>query len=112
METYKPFSIIIVPFPFTDSPHSKRRPALILSSENYQKQTGHISLLMITSAKHSKWFGDHQILDLKPTGLTAESLVRQKIFTIDRRLIIDCIGKLETKDKKAVVRNLCEHLKF
>lgn len=35
MKTYKPFSVIVVPFPFTDSHHVKKRPAIVLSSEEH-----------------------------------------------------------------------------
>jgi len=110
--TYKPFSLVVVPFPFTDSVNIKKRPAVVLSSEDFQKHTKHITLAMVTSAKNSEWFGDHQILDLEATGLKAESVVRQKIFTLDIRLIIDCIGKLATKDRVVVIKQLQKHIKI
>lgn len=107
---YKPFSIVVVPFPFTDIANIKKRPAVVLSSEEHQKQTKHVTLLMVTSAKHSHWYGDHKIIDLDATGLNAESLVRQKIFTLDINLILDCTGKLATKDKQIVIKNTRHHL--
>lgn len=112
MATYKPFSVVVVPFPFTDVAKSKKRPAIVLSSEDYQKQTKHITLLMVTSAKHTDWYGDHEIIDLDATGLLADSCVRQKIFTLDIRLILECIGKLSSKDKEAVLKNTQRHLKL
>ena len=80
---YEPFSIVAVPFPFTDKAKTKKRPAIIMSTEKFQKETGHAALLMITSAQHSEWFGDVSITDLKAAGLSVESYIRQKIFTID-----------------------------
>lgn len=111
MEIYKPFSIVVVPFPFTDARRAKKRPAVVLSSEDYQEHTKHITLLMVTSAKHSEWYGDYRITDLEATGLTAESIIRQKIFTLDSRLILDCIGKVSQKDKDHVLKRLQKHLK-
>lgn len=111
METYKPFSIVVVPFPFTDTHITKKRPALVLSHQEHQKNSGNISLLMITSAKHSSWKDDSEISDLKTTGLTAESVVRQKIFTLDIRLIIDCIGNLSKTDISRLVAKTKHHLK-
>ncbi len=67
--TYKPFSIVVVPFPFTDQEHTKKRPALVLSSAEHQEHTQHITLLMITSAKNSAWPSDHLISSLEGTGL-------------------------------------------
>lgn len=110
--TYEPFSVVVVPFPFTDSADIKKRPALVISSKAYQQKTKHITLLMITSAKHSQWYGDHPIIDLDSAGLRAQSIIRQKIFTLDIRLIIESIGKLKTKDKDAVSKTTRYHFNF
>lgn len=98
MTIYKPFSIVVVPFPFTDIAKAKKRPALVVSTERFQKENAHISLLMITTAEHSEWFGDFLITDLKTTGLPVTSYVRQKIFTVDARLIEKQIGHLSKND--------------
>lgn len=108
--TYKPYSIIVVPFPFTDSVETKRRPALVISSEQYQLETEHISLLMITTAKHRHWYHDHPIIDLNSSGLSAPSIIRQKLFTIDSRLVKKQIGTLEKADKKKILLILQQHL--
>lgn len=102
MVIYKPFSIVVVPFPFTDAAKNKKRPAVIISTEKFQKENRHTSLLMITTAEHSEWFGDFLIADLKATGLSTASYVRQKIFTIDSRLIEKQIGHLSKNDMKEI----------
>jgi mRNA interferase MazF len=109
---YKPFSVVTVPFPFTDREQTKHRPALVLSHINHQHETNHITLLMITSAKQSFWNSDYSITDLKSTGLHSPSIVRQKLFTIDSRLVIEDIGILSLHDIKNVKRHLHEHLEF
>ena len=103
---YKPFSIVTVPFPFADIAKSKTRPAVVLSTEKFQQENAHITLLMITSAKHSQWFGDHFIQELKQAGLPIESYVRQKLFTVDSRLIEKQIGVMSKKEI-AIVKELC-----
>jgi len=108
--TYKPFSIIVIPYPFTDSAKTKRRPTLVLSSEKHQKETSHITLAMITSAKKSAWLDDYEILDLKKTGLKAKSIIRQKIFTLDARLIQKQIGALSKKDTEEFLKRLQQHM--
>lgn len=110
--TYKPYSVVVVPFPFVDSIQAKNRPAAVLSSEDFQVKTNHIVLLMITSAKHQVWYGDHEIINLKSAGLTRESIVRQKIFTLDMRLIKKSVGHLSAKDRTAVTRIIRQHLLF
>jgi mRNA interferase MazF len=107
---YNPFSVVIVPFPFTDKIQTKRRPALVLSSPRHQKETGHITLLMITSAKHSLWESDYQIKDLHAAGLHSASIIRQKIFTIDIRLIIESAGKLNKEEIKKINNITSSHL--
>lgn len=100
---YKLFSVVLVPFPFTDTDDQKRRPALVLSTHDFQQKNGHITLGMITTAKHSSWFGDHRILDLEKAGLPVESIVRQKIFTLDSRLVEKQLGTLSHEDEKQVL---------
>lgn len=110
--TYKPYSVVIVPFPFTENIRTKRRPALVLSTEKHQNETGHITLLMITSAKHSAWSSDYSIDHLKTTGLPSPSIIRQKIFTLDLTLIQGVLGCLATNDKKQIINQIKQHLHF
>ena len=105
--TYKPYDVVVVPFPFTDRQAHKRRPALILSDEmHFNTPTGHAVLAMITSQKNPDWPLDTTITGIRQTGLTAPSKVRMKLFTLDSRLIVKKIGKLSNRDKKAVGKAL------
>lgn len=108
--TYKAYTIVAVPFPFTDSAQTKKRPAVVISSEHHQSKTGHISLLMVTTAKHSNWYDDHLIIDLASAGLNTPSIIRQKLFTIDNRLIMKKIGILSKEDQKKVATLTQQHL--
>jgi mRNA interferase MazF len=81
----------------------------VLSAESFQRENAHITLALITSAKHSKWQGDVEIHDLETAGLSAKSMVRQKLFTIDERLIDKAVGTLSAADKKAVLKALTAH---
>ena len=110
--TYEPFSIVVVPFPFTDREHFKKRPALVLSSIEHQQETTHITLLMITSAKNSSWDSDYEISVLDGTGLTSPSIIRQKIFTIDIQLILKSVGQLSLQDREKTIKKLSAHLKI
>lgn len=105
--TYKPYDVVVVPFPFTDRQAHKRRPALILSDEmHFNKPTGHAVLAMITSQKNPDWPLDTPIRGNRQAGLTAPSKVRMKLFTLDYRLILRKIGALTDKDRKAVINAL------
>ena len=109
--TYKPFDVVVVPFPFTDRQTHKRRPALILSDEmQFNKPTGHVVLAMITSQKNPEWPLDTPITGNRQAGLTAPSKVRMKLFTLDHRLVIKKIGTLTNKDKQTVRKALARLL--
>ena len=102
MPIFEKFSVVVVPFPFTDQDASKRRPALVLSSILFNTSVQHSVLAMITSAKNSNWLLDVAISDLKSAGLASESIVRMKLFTLDNRLIIRQAGSLSDADRQAI----------
>lgn len=106
---YEPFDVVVVPFPFTDSAQPKRRPALVLSQHaNFGNKIEHAVLAMITSLKNAPWPLDCQIMSKKQSGLTAPSVVRMKLFTIDNRFIISKIGHLSENDQKQVKQSLSQ----
>ena len=104
--TYKPGSVVRIPFPFVDSGATIHRPALVLSAEEYNSTHGHTVMAMITSAKHSKWPSDVPISNLGTTGLSSPSVVRFKLFTLDNRLVSSTVGKVEGTDWSAVLKAL------
>ncbi|MCP9914759.1 type II toxin-antitoxin system PemK/MazF family toxin [Cyanobium sp. BA20m-14] len=53
MKPLERHSLVLVPFPFTDRATQKRRPAVVLSSPDFQRASGHVLLAMVTSAKQS-----------------------------------------------------------
>lgn len=99
---FKPLDVVVVPFPFTDKPAEKRRPALIVSGNLFNEQHDHLILAMITTAKNSVWSSDIQLNDWKKANLTVPCKVRFKLFTLDRQLIILRLGSLSKSDKEAV----------
>lgn len=107
--TYETFDVVVVPFPFTDRLTEKRRPALVLSAGGrFNAVAGHAVMAMITSARHSSWPLDVGISDLHSAGLPAASLVRMKLFTLDRRLVIRKAGALHPVDASRVREALGE----
>ena len=99
--TYEPFDVVVVPFPFTDSSETRRRPALVLSQNaNFGHEIEHSVLAMITSRKNEPWPLDCEIKNRKQSGLTAPSVVRMKLFTLDNRFILKKIGHLSKTDQK------------
>ena len=103
------WDVVIVPFPFSTQPGTKRRPALVLSGRAFN-QHGSTVLTMITTAGHHPWPGDVNLTDLKTAGLNAPCLVRLKLFTLDNRLILKKIGRLAGADRQRVSQQLQTYL--
>lgn len=100
---YNQFDIVVVPFPFVDSPVSKRRPAIVLSSKkHFNQETNHSIMAMITSARNVPWSCDVTVTDLISAGLKKASVIRMKLFTIDHKLVLDHLGTLSKKDRQSL----------
>jgi hypothetical protein len=72
---------VTVPFPLTDKPAAKKRPALVLSNTTFNR-SGHTVLAMITTKGHRPWPGDSEIEDYSSAGLNLQCQVRLKMFTL------------------------------
>ena len=103
--TFESLDVVVVPFPFTDRRTSKRRPALIVSSSDFNRAHEQLILAMITSAG-SDWPSDVAIRGWREAGLNVPCKVRFKLFTLDDSLIVRKLGRLSKEDgeeaKKAV----------
>ena len=101
---YDRFTVVRVPFPFTDRNAVKNRPALVLSdAAAFSATSGHSVMAMITSQGHAPWPLDCSIRELDAAGLPAPSVVRFKLFTLDHRLIRSTLGQLAEVDRAAVL---------
>ena len=105
MTIYKSYTVVRVPFPFTDKEAAKMRPALVLSNEEYAKKTEHYILAMITTAKHSAWYSDIRISNHQSVGLPVPSVIRWKLFSLDARLVMGEIGQLDEETCHVVANN-------
>ena len=101
--TFERFSVVRVPFPFTDREATKKRPALVLSDAGvFNIPAGHSVLAMITSAGNAPWPLDCPLEHLDQAGLPAPSKVRFKLFILDHRLIRGVLGCLAEEDARRV----------
>jgi mRNA interferase MazF len=98
MTTFEPGDLVEVPFPFIDSRQAKHRPALVLSTPDFQRHSGACVLTMVTSAERSRWGNDCVLESWAEAGLQKPSLVRWKVFTLDDSLIVRRRGRLMDND--------------
>ena len=87
-------AIVLTDFPFTDLTAAKRRPALVISTDN--DRLTDVVVAYITSIPRN----DPDAMPITPTagtGLKAPSLVRfDKIATIDKTIIAGRIGDADS----------------
>ena len=95
--TFEPLEVVVVPFPFADRLAAKRRPALVVSSADFNLAHEQTILAMITSAA-SDWPSDVAVRDWQVAGLNVPCKVRLKLFTLDDDLILRRLGTLSRRD--------------
>lgn len=101
--SFERYTVVRVPFPFTDRTAARNRPALVLSDATaFNTPSGHSVMAMITSAGNPPWPLDRAIVDLTAAGLPAPSKVRLKLFTLDHRLVRGELGRLAPADAARV----------
>lgn len=93
--------VAVVPFPFSDLPVAKPRPAVVISSAATNALEGETLLAMVTTAAAGDRPGDTRLMDWADAGLKVSCVVRLKLFTLDNRLIARRIGALSDLDRSA-----------
>lgn len=111
MTVYKKWNIVLVPFPFTDLSSAKRRPALIVSPDNYN--TGKdVVIAYITSQMYlPPRLGDYELQNWKEAGLPKPSKIRMKFATIDKNIIVKKLGELKKEDSEEIEKVLLSFFK-
>lgn len=106
MPTFERWSIVKVPFPYTDLTTTQRRPALVVATGTHLLAPHLLWAMMITSAENRGWPGDILVTDIRQAGLPAPSVVRTaKLATLDAR-DVDRLGVLSDIDRREVRRHL------
>ncbi|MCR9131080.1 MAG: type II toxin-antitoxin system PemK/MazF family toxin [bacterium] len=104
--TFKPWEIVLIPFPFTDLTTSKRRPAVVLSPESYNEGHDIVLMFLTSNLKTAPKLGDHLISDWKGAGLPKPTISRMKFATIEKKLILKKIGQIKSADVNTIKSKL------
>jgi mRNA interferase MazF len=90
--------IVLIPFPFTDLSGLKVRPALVLS----QQDKGSDVIVVFISSKHKS----SAVVPIMPTqqnGIKIASyIICDKIATLDRKIVLGQLGRLESEVQSKV----------
>jgi len=97
--------VVLVPFPFTNLSAQRVRPAVVVSTPEYEHQTGDIIVAQITSRQRNLPT-DYALQDWQEAGLLRPSIVRAKLATISASLVQFRTGRLSERDMKEVDNRL------
>jgi mRNA interferase MazF len=101
--TFKQWDIILVPFPFTNLKGMKKRPALIISPDQYNTIEDDIIIAFLTSnTKQEDRIGDYHLKKWKSSGLPKPTKFKLKLATIIQTQIIKRIGSIKSIDQKNI----------
>lgn len=105
---YKQREIIIVPFPFSDLSSIKQRPAVIVSSNDFNENEDLVVVAITSQIKISgKFRVNFSNNDLDNGSIPKESQIRcDKIYTLNKSLVRKRIAKLSEKTFAEVLRKI------
>lgn len=106
MTKYNQQDIVLVDFGFSEGTGSKKRPVLIISSDDYHANRQEVIIMAITHNIKRVLFGDTKIDKWKEAGLIYPSLVTGIIRTIKDNMIIRKLGTLAQQDFQKAQDNL------
>ncbi len=103
-------TIVLARFPFTDLSGSKRRPALILTSNNPESPDvilAFISSVIPMDLRNADLLLDSKDENFHSTGLKKSSIIKlDKLATLDKELITGELGEIHPMMMKKVAEKL------
>jgi mRNA interferase MazF len=91
--------VVLVPFPFTDQSGTKKRPAVVVSSQGYNANRRDIVIMAITSQVRTPLgFGEAMVGDWQGAGLVKASVLKPVFTTIEQGLVLRVMGHLSVAD--------------
>lgn len=106
MTNYKRGDVVLTDVIYSERIAVKRRPALVLSSEEYHNSRQEMIIAAITSNIKRTLVGDTRIVDWKEAGLQYPSLVTGILQTIKQTMVLRKLGTLSPGDFHKVHGNL------
>jgi mRNA interferase MazF len=95
--------IVLVPFPFTSQSASKKRPAVVVSSQAYNAAKLDIVVMAVTSQlRASATYGETWIQDWQTAGLLKPSSIKPVFATLEQPMVLRHLGRLSAVDQEAL----------
>lgn len=111
MTGYKRGDVVLVPFPFSSQTGIKKRPAVIVSSDSYNRFSSDVVIMAVTSKKEKTLkSGEYVLEDWKRAGLLKPSVIKLALATVERTLVLKKLGRLSESDLARAENALSELL--
>ena len=98
----EPGAVVLVNFRFTAGERLKRRPAVILSGEEYHRSRADTIMLALSTRRSPLYYGDYDLADWRAAGLPQPTKAKGVIQTSDRNVVTSRLGTLRDTDFQQV----------
>ena len=100
MTSFSQWDFILLPFPFTDFQTTKKRPALVVSPDEYNEGEDIIITFVTSQLDRTPRPGDYYLEDWQKAKLPKPSMIRMKFATISNSIVEKKLGRMSQKDIK------------
>jgi mRNA interferase MazF len=111
MTNFSKYDVVIVKFPFASSLKYKARPAVVVSSNQYNKGSRDTLLILaISSNVDHKLKFEPEIVEWQACGLLKPSIFKSAVATIEKSHVLTRVGTLSPLDIESLeilIRNIC-----
>ena len=95
-----------MPYPFGERASGKKRPALVISSSEYNDATEELVIAQITGRVGANPRpGDCQVQDWREANLARPALARCRVATVKTSLVLRRLGELTETDRREVLKS-------
>ena len=112
MTTFKRGDTVLVKFPFSEGTGFKKRPGLVISSDDYNEARQEVIIAGITGNIERVLFGDTVLDEWREAGLKYPSLIAGIVQTIKNDMIVHRLGIVSEPDRRSVDENLKKSMGF
>ena len=104
---FSPGDVILLSYPFGEGAGVRKRPALVISSSAFNQETGELVVAQITSRVSAPArAGDYAIAEWREAKLPRPALVRARLATLARSLVLRRLGSLSEADYQGALAAL------
>ena len=111
MTDFKEGVVVLVSYPFGEGAGVRKRPALVISRNNFNQQTEELIVAQITSRISSpNREGDYHIIDWREASLIKPAIVRLRVATLPTAMVLRRLGSLTEEDFRGASAAILKHI--